>query len=275
MTFKTCTQILAPAKMYKKNINTEELKQKQSAVCELISQIWDAESLDIILGSVQNIIKVKKLVMLVDTSCGPTQPTNINITTDQHQPGENTREGHEQEEAAHGEAEAAHLEGDEEQGDEEQSDDENSVSWSGGECESDMGDSPDEDCDNGTMQMNEDGEYLTQIYMDTLPPPRIKFVQQLELDTDSLFGDIEDISNETDNNNMQEAERQDDRQAGILVQQQVQNDDDEEERRRVVTNYINTPLEQIHAQCPYTLTKEEVDQLFGVDFSQTQSNFFL
>ena len=59
--------------MFKKVINNEDLQKKQSEVCELVSQIWDAEALELIHGSVRSIITIKKLVMMVDASCGSSQ----------------------------------------------------------------------------------------------------------------------------------------------------------------------------------------------------------
>ena len=238
--------------MYKQVINNEDLKKKQSEVCALISQIWDAESLDIILGSVQNIIRIKKLVMMVDASCGSTQ-----IYT--QPPIHDQIEGEEEEDQSEGE---------------ESDIDDIRLSDSDIGEQSDTGDhvlvysSPPFDklaAPTSQPMMNEEGEYITQIICQTLAPPRITIVEEPEEEKtdewESLFGNIDDITFDTDEEDEQKQEQQQEQQ-----HKQEDNNDDEE-RQRVVADYIATPIEQINAQCPYFLTREEAANLFDTDFS--------
>ena len=253
----------------------DELKNMQEEVVALIRQIWDAESLEIIHGSVRSIIKAKKLVMMVDTSCGPSQPNmdQHQGPTEGHGQHQEPTEGHDQQQQQ-GQQITSIATAPEEHEREEPEEEEEEDQY--GECESDMGDSPDEG-DNGTMVLKEDGDYLTQIIMDVLPPPRIIFNKTFEdCEYDSWFENFEsaDFDQQTEKQPVQDSQ------------------DNAEERRRatVVENFLNTPIELINAQCPFFLTSEEASRLLSRDFSpirevnrtptenitsnsQTQSNF--
>ena len=256
-------------------MNIEDLKRKQAEVCQIISQIWDAESLDIILGSVQNIIRVKRLVMMVDTSCGPSQ-----VIMDQ-QP---SHAANEEEQQSHGADEGQHVQTEEH----ESNDEEGSQSDIGEECQSDIGeeecqsDIGEEECQSQIaeecnhilvenspvqsivnvqyqpMMMNEEGEYVTQIICDTPAPPRISIFEQLEdSDSDSLFDDLEDIILSEDNDDEQDE-----------PYQQEQQDRQQNERDRVVAEYMKMPMSDRNAQCPFPMTAEEIETMTNNDLRQ-------
>ena len=303
MSFKTCSQTFKMFTMFKSRINMNEIKNMQEELVCLIRQICDAESLEIIHGSIKSIIKAKKLVIMKDNSCGPSQPNmdqesttegpHQTVDADQQITSTTAPEEHEREEAAHGENEEEEEDGD---------------------CESDMGDLLVEG-DNGTMILKEDGDYLTQIIMDVLPPPRIILNQKLEdCDYDSWFEnfdsanineqvDIQPVQVKVDNDEEERRTAEDceydswfanfnsadiEEQADIQPVQEQENND-QKERRTVVEEYLRTPIEKINGQCPFFLTTEEAYRLSNRDFSpirevdrwpaettstsQTQSNF--
>ena len=281
--------------MYKKTTNSSDIKSKQLQLCELVSQIWDAESLDIILGSVQNLIRVKRLVMSVDASCGSSQAfvgmeenvTVANVTENVEDQSEdranmstqiivNNEEDRQtnthvaQEEQRRGEI----------------------LVYSTQEAS---------DCNATTsvMVVNEDGDYDTQVICNTLPPPRISIVHDLEdSDSDSVF-DIDWNGNDVEDDQHVEGHpvQQADERNQIVSEPQVEVEDsdsdslfddidwigsdveddeavneglqvqqeDDDERNRTVADYINTPLQDINAQCPYKLTVEEVQTMFNND----------
>ena len=250
--------------MFKKVINNEDLQKKQSEVCELVSQIWDAEALELIHGSVRSIITIKKLVMMVDASCGSsqiyTQPPIQDI-------------------------------GQIEEEEEEDIDDipltENGQDLGMGQ-DADAGDhilvksSPPFEklavAPESPPMYDEEGEYLTQIICDTPAPPRITIVEEPEdNEWESIFGNIDDIVFESDNEDEEQQlqqenvgvdnEEEEEEEQQQEEQQQENVGDDNEERQRVVDDYLSTPLEQINAQCPYFLTRQEAAKLLWTDFS--------
>lgn len=270
--------------MYKKITNSSDIKSKQLQVCELISRIWDSESLDIILGSIQNIIRVKRLVMSVDASCGSSQAfegTVSNVTEHVEDRAEDRANNTTQ-----------IIDDEEHQSNTHVDQDDVQEHTRGAILVPDTQETWNNNATTQVMVVNEDGDYKTQVICNTLYAPRTNKISELEdSDSDSVFdidwsgSDVEDDqhADQHPNNILNKTTTERDSDSDSLFddidwigsddeddepkkeeERQVQQEDDEE-RGATVAEYIKTPLQYINAQCPYKLTVEEVKRMFDND----------